>query len=203
MAERFSGASGRGRERPIAAHLRISGGREHRVRRAGEPERALLQLRHGRLCGRRPVYTAAYRAISSRPAKSVSSGSRPFLPCPNRMCVSAPDRRLKASGASAGAIGCSSIESECAAHIAASAKARNCSSIESGCAAHIAASAGARDCSSIESICAARIAASAGARNCSSIESGRAARIERFQLEKRRIAVKYKRHSRKQEDFQS
>ncbi len=99
MAERFSGASGRGRERPIAAHLRLSGGREHRVRRAGEPERALLQLRHGRLCGRRSVYTAAYRAISSRPAKPVSSGSRPFRPCPNGMCVSAPDRRLKASGA--------------------------------------------------------------------------------------------------------
>ena len=130
---------------------------------------------------------------------------------PDRMCVSAPDRRLKASGASAGAIGCSSIESECAAHIAASAGARNCSSIESicaariaasagarncssiesGCAAHIAASAGARDCSSIESGCAAHIAASAGARNCSSIESICAAHIERFRLEKRRIAVKY------------
>ena len=95
----FRARPGRGRERPIAAHLRISGGREHRVQRAGEPERALLQLRHGRLCGRRPVYTTAYRAISSRPAKPASSGSRPFLPCPNGMCVSAPDRRLKASGA--------------------------------------------------------------------------------------------------------
>ena len=110
---------------------------------------------------------------------------------PDRMCVSAPDRRLKASGASAGAIGCSSIESECAAHIAASAGARNCSSIESICAARIAASAGARNCSSIESGCAAHIAASAGARNCSSIESICAAHIERFRLEKRRIAVKY------------
>ena len=69
------------------------------ARGAEEPERALSQLRHGRLCGWRPVYTAAYRAISGWPAKPVSSGSRPFRPCPNGMCVSAPDRRLMASGA--------------------------------------------------------------------------------------------------------